>query len=341
VTSAPPLVEGGHLVIARALVTALRDAGHDAGLVTTASNRFGRQTSAYLSTWFTDVGRTADGHPVDQVISLRYPSYAVRHPAHVCWLNHTMREYYDQWDRFSSGLSPQGRLKERVRRAAIHATDRYLLKHHVTRLFVQSKNVQDRLSRWLHVSSEVLHPPAPQRNYRCDGFDDFIFVVSRLAPLKRIDLVVRALAEPRARGVRCVIAGEGSERPVLEALARDLGVADRVTFVGHVDDAALADYLARCRAVCFVPYDEDYGLVTVEGFASGKAVITCRDSGAPTELVKDGETGCVVEPAPAAIAEALARLSEDRPLAERLGSGAHAAAQRLDWAATVKKLVIV
>ena len=65
----------------------------------TPQNRFGRQGSAYLANWLTDVGRTSDDRPIDQVISLRFPSYAVRHPRHVCWLNHTMREYYDLWDR--------------------------------------------------------------------------------------------------------------------------------------------------------------------------------------------------------------------------------------------------
>ena len=51
VTSSPPLVEGGHLVIARALVRALRDEGHIADVVVTPQNRFGRQASAYLATW--------------------------------------------------------------------------------------------------------------------------------------------------------------------------------------------------------------------------------------------------------------------------------------------------
>jgi hypothetical protein len=117
------MVEGGHLVIARSLVQALRDAGHDADIIVTPQNRFGRQASAYVATWFTDVGVT-DGRPIDRVISLRYPSYAVRHQHHVCWLNHTMREYYDLWDQFSATLSARGLLKERVRRAAMHATDR-------------------------------------------------------------------------------------------------------------------------------------------------------------------------------------------------------------------------
>src|SRR3989304_222484 len=78
VTSGPPMVEGGHLVIARSLVRALREAGHAADIVVTPQNPFGRQASAYVATWLTDLG-TADGERIDQGISLRYPSYAVRH----------------------------------------------------------------------------------------------------------------------------------------------------------------------------------------------------------------------------------------------------------------------
>ena len=63
----------------------------------------------------------ADGQPIDQVISLRYPSYAVRHPRHVCWLNHTMREYYDLWDRFSAGARPR-RAAQGARRGGRRST---------------------------------------------------------------------------------------------------------------------------------------------------------------------------------------------------------------------------
>jgi hypothetical protein len=59
VTSAPPVTTGGHLVIARSLEQALRDAGHHVGVVMTPSNRFGRQGGAYLANWLTDVGMTA------------------------------------------------------------------------------------------------------------------------------------------------------------------------------------------------------------------------------------------------------------------------------------------
>lgn len=340
VTSSPPFVEGGHLVIARALVRALREHDYEADLVVTPSNRFGRQASAYIANWMTDVGRTGGGARVDQVISTRYPSYAVRHERHVCWLNHPMREYYDLWDTWSASLSPQGRVKERVRRALIQSADTYLFKHNVTKLFAQSRTVQSRLMRWNGCASEVLYPPPPHRHYHCADYGDFVFAYSRLAPLKRLGLVIDALATPAAAGVRCVIAGDGDERSALEARARERGVADRVQFVGHITDEELTTYLATCRAVVFVPVDEDYGMVTIEAFASGKPVITATDSGAPTELVVSGETGEVVAPDADALGVALGRLSGDRPLAERMGAAAARRAAEITWTAAVDRLVL-
>ncbi|HVL67861.1 MAG TPA: glycosyltransferase [Vicinamibacterales bacterium] len=337
VTSSPPMIEGGHLVISRALVQALRERGHEAGVVVTPQNRFGRQASAYLATWLTDIG-SSDGRPVDQVISLRYPSYAVRHENHVCWLNHTMREYYDLWERFSATLSPRARVKERIRRVGIHAADRYLLGRNVRRLFVQSRTIQQRLAMWREVRSEVLYPPAPQRPYRCDGYGDYIFMVSRLTPLKRAALLVEALARPEGAGLRAVIAGDGDDRPRLEALIAHHGLGSRVHLAGRLPDEEVLTHLAQCRAVCFPPLQEDYGFVTVEAFASRKAVVTCTDSGGPAELVQDGVNGFVVAPTPQALAAALRTLAEDRGAAERMGQAAFTAGAKLTWEGAVRQL---
>jgi glycosyltransferase involved in cell wall biosynthesis len=331
------MVEGGHMVIARSLVQALRDAGHAADIIVTPQNRFGRQASAYLATWLTDVG-SSDGRPIDQVISLRYPSYAVRHLKHVCWLNHTMREYYDLWDRFSGTLSPASRIKERARRRAIHAADRYLLTRNVKTLFVQSKTIERRLAMWPELRATVLYPPAPQRDYRCEEYGDYLFMVSRLTSLKRAHLLIEALAEKEAASIRAVLAGIGEDREKLQALAARLGVADRITFAGGLDDRGVLDHLARCRAVCFPPFDEDYGFVTVEAFASRKAVITCRDSGGPAELVEDGVSGFVCDPTPQALAVACRRVMDDAAAAERLGGAAFAKGATLTWRETVERL---
>lgn len=340
VTSSPPFSEGGHLVIARAVVAALREAGHSADLLLTPQNRFGRQASAYLANWCTDVGVADDGARIDHVISFRYPSYAVRHPSHVCWLNHRMREYYDLWDRFRAGLSWKARLKEGVRRRIIHAADRYLLTRNVTRLFAQSGTIQRRLERWGGIRAEVLYPPPPARAYRCDGHDGDLFAVSRLTPLKRMDLLLRALADPASDGARCTIAGDGPEAGRLRALADDLGLAGRVTFLGAVEGSALVDHLARCRAVVFPAQAEDYGLVTVEAFASGKAVVTCTDSGGPAELVRHDANGLVSDPVPAALGAAIGRLTADRALAERMGTEARRTADGITWPRTLARLLL-
>jgi glycosyltransferase involved in cell wall biosynthesis len=338
VTSSPPNVEGGHMVIARELVEALRQIGHEPHLVVTPDYGFGRQAAAYAATWRTDVSRV-NGRPIDRVISLRYPSYAVRHPHHVCWLNHTMREYYDLWPRFSQTLSPLNRMKEGTRRTLIHAADRYLLTRNVTRLFVQSRTIQERLSMWPSLRSEVLYPPAPQRDYRSNAYGPAFLFVSRLNRLKRADLLVRALATDEGAGIPIVLGGDGEERPALERLASDLGVANRVTFAGRLTDAQLIEQLAGCRAVVFPPFQEDYGFVTVEAFAARRAVITCRDSGGPAELVDDGVNGFVCDPTPQSLARALRALHDDEALAARLGEAAHLTGARLNWRDTIVKLV--
>ncbi|MET0555007.1 MAG: glycosyltransferase family 4 protein [Vicinamibacteria bacterium] len=338
VTSGALFVRGGHLTIAEETAAALRRAGHRAEVLVTPQNRFGRQLSAYLATWLTDVGLTADGFPVDQVISFRFPSYAVRHPKHVCWLNHRMREYYDLWERFVRGLGRKGRLKEGVRRRLFHAIDRRLLTRNVTRLLAQSRTIQARLQRFGGLGSELLYPPPPERPYRTDAYGDEIFAVSRLTPLKRLDLLVEAAALMRNRSLRVAIAGEGEQEDLLRARIDALRIGDRVTLLGPIDDAALVERYARCRAVYFGPVNEDYGFVTLEAFRSGKAVLTCLDSGGPTELVEDGRTGYVVEPSAQALADRLDALATDRSVAERMGEAARETAARHTWSQAVDVL---
>ncbi len=210
VTSSPPFAEGGHLVMARELVRALPRSG--------ASHRSGRDATE--SIWPADErlsggvahrrasgARGAHGRSGDQpaVSRLRGPPSASRAVA-----ESPAREYYDLWDDFRSRLSWKNRIKEGVRRAAVHRVDHYLLTR-LQRRFVISGTVQTRLHRFGGIQSDVLYPPPPKRDYRCDAYDDYLFAVSRLSPLKRFDLILRALAEPAAAGIKCVIGGEGAE----------------------------------------------------------------------------------------------------------------------------------
>jgi len=340
VTSDVPFVEGGHLTIARCLIRALREFGHEADLITTPQNRFGRQFSAYLATAFTDVGMDGLGRSIDHVISLRFPSYAVRHPSHVCWLNHRMREYYDLWPVLYDQLGWKGKIKESVRRSIIRGMDSYLLKHHVRKVFAQSLTIQNRLLKWGRISSEVLSPPPPFRQYRTLSYDNYIFAVSRLHPLKRMDLLVEAFSHVRNKNMTAVIIGEGPERKRLIQLVREKGLEGRISLPGACEETEVLDHFARCRAVFFAPLREDYGFVTGEAFSSRKAVITAEDSGGPAEQVMHGKTGFVLPADPKSIAAAVDELSEDPQMAERLGEEGFRFINSLTWENTVKRLLL-
>jgi glycosyltransferase involved in cell wall biosynthesis len=339
VTSGALFVRGGHMVIAEETVRALRIAGHQAELFITPQNRFGRQLSAYAATWLTDVGETADGHPIDRVISFRFPSYAVRHRRHVCWLNHRMREYYDLWERFVRGLGRRGRLKESVRRRLFFALDRYLLLRRSVRLVAQSRTIQQRLVRFGGIRSEVLYPPAPERPYRTDRYGDFVLAVSRLHPLKRIGLLVEAAARMEDRSLRFKIAGRGDEEEAVRRRIAELGLGGRVELLGEVSEDDLVDLYARCRGVYFAPWNEDYGFVTLEAFRSAKPVVTAHDSGGPAELVEHEVNGLVAEPTASGVAAELDRLAADQSLGERLGSRALESARAHTWQGAVTELL--
>ncbi len=341
VTSDVAFVEGGHLTMARAVVRTLREMGHEADLMCTPQNRFGRQLSAYWATRLTDVGMDGLGRPIDRVVSLPFPSYADPPPVHVCWLNHRMREYYDLWDDLRSRLSRRGRIKEGLRRALIRRLDRRLLTRNVRKLFTISGEVSRRLERWGRIPSEVLYPPPPPRPYRTDGYGGFVFAVSRLTRLKRLDLLVEAVARMEDKSLKAVIAGEGPERDRLASLIRERGLAPRVSLAGALDEAALIDHYARCRAVYFAPFHEDYGFVTGEAFASGKAVLTAPDSGGPAEQVRDGESGFIVPAEPAAMAGKLDAWAADAAMAERMGRAGRESIATLSWPAAAERLLSV
>lgn len=88
-----------------------------------------------------------------------------------------------------------------------------------------------------------------------------IITIGRLDPVKRVGDVIRALARPELASAHFHIVGRGDQREALEALARDTGVADRVTFHGFVDDAGVAAMVADSDA--FVLASEQEGLPTV------------------------------------------------------------------------------
>lgn len=123
---------------------------------------------------------------------------------------------------------------------------------------------------------------------------DFLLLVGRMAASERYkghDEVLEALP----KGARLVVAGEGDDRPRLEARAAELGVAERVCFTGFVSEATLAELYRRCVAFVMPSRGEGFGLVYLEAMRAGKPCIAARGSAAG-EIVVDGETGFLLDP---------------------------------------------
>ncbi len=155
--------------------------------------------------------------------------------------------------------------------------------------------------------------------------------LGRLQRYKGVDLVLRAFAESGVSDGVLEVAGAGNYRPVLEQLARTLGVADRVRFLGRIDEAGKQALLRRAWAMAFASPKEGWGITNLEAAASGTPVIASNSPGI-RESVQHDVTGYLVRHGDtAAMAQAMRRLAADRALVERLGEAARTFATGFTW----------
>jgi glycosyltransferase involved in cell wall biosynthesis len=154
-----------------------------------------------------------------------------------------------------------------------------------------------------------------------------LLFAGRLVTGKGIDLLLAAM--PLLPGVELEVVGDGGERGQAEALARRLGVAERVHFVGWRAAEAMEAHYARSRVVV-VPsvWPEPFGLVGLEAMSRGRPVVGV-DRGGIRDWLVHGETGLRVAPEAKALAVAVRRLLEDRGEAERMGARGRARWQAL------------
>ncbi len=220
---------------------------------------------------------------------------------HICYCHSPPRYLFDMHEtyaRHTTGLGAIGRLVFRcvtpyVRRFDLQAAQR------VTHFIANSTFVQDRIRKFYHRDSVVIHPPV-----EVEAFDptrtpeDFFLIVSELVSYKRIDIAIDAFNQLRKP---LVILGDGSE---MEALRRRAGPTIR--FLGRQSFAVLKDHNERCRAVLYTQI-EDFGITAVEAQAAGRPVIAFRRGGA-LESVIEGKTGMFFdEQTAASLADAVTR----------------------------------
>ncbi|WP_262500267.1 glycosyltransferase [Phycicoccus endophyticus] len=142
--------------------------------------------------------------------------------------------------------------------------------------------------------------------------------MGRLSAEKNVNELLEAAAvlPPHAR---VEIVGDGSERPRLEALAEDLGITERVRFLGLVPDEELVRAYRRCTVFCMPGTAELQSLVTMEAMAAGKPVVAA-DAMALPHLVRPGRNGWLYPPGDVReLADRIAQVLADEPTRRAMG----------------------
>lgn len=147
-----------------------------------------------------------------------------------------------------------------------------------------------------------------------------LLCVGRLIPIKGHIVLLRAFAMARREvpGLELEIAGRGPLEPALRALAKELGIADAVKFLGYVNPIQGA--IERSAVVVVPSMGEGFGMVALEAMERARPVIAASIGGLG-ELVSHGETGLLVPPGEAEpFARAIIELASDLGRAEKMGA---------------------
>lgn len=332
-----PFVEGGAESHVRQLIDQLRLRGHEVSRVAIPFKWYPKEEIlAHAAAWRLIDLSESNNEPIDLVIATKFPTYFVRHPNKVTWLIHQYRAAYElcgtAYSDFAHAELDVG-LRDRLMRA-----DRQMLLES-RRLFTNAANTARRLEKYLGLAAEPLyHPPRLSARLTQGPYGSYVLSVGRIESIKRVDLAIRALRHTDPP-LRLVVVGTGTQLAHAERTAVDEGVADRVAFLGSVDDERLIALYAGALAVVYAPFDEDYGYVTLEAFSAAKPVVTAADSGGPLEFVTDRVNGRVTEPSPEAVGMAIRELAADTGLARTWGDAGRVRAAAVTWDGVIEKLL--
>jgi len=183
-------------------------------------------------------------------------------------------------------------------------------------------------------------PPGIDDRYTPGGHRSsvpLVVAVGRLVPVKRFDVLLRALAEVKKDepALKAVIVGDGYERAALEALRDELGATEWVSFPGRVDDEELVTCYRKAWVVASTSQREGWGMTLTEAAACGTPAVATAIAG-HADAVLDGESGLLVQDLDD-LPDALGRVLGDEVLRSRLSKGALARARWFTWDATARR----
>ncbi|MEU1972114.1 glycosyltransferase [Microbacterium sp. NPDC019599] len=201
----------------------------------------------------------------------------------------------------------------------------------------QQRDVERRVGAGIR-SYVVPHPATLPSGLAAAPVPGRILVLNSLIPRKRVDHAIRALAVLRRQRpeAHLHVYGDGAQRPQLEALAAELGVAGAVAFQGHASDTAQA--WSEADAFVLASTNEGQPLVVLEALAAGVPVVSYDMPYGPRDTLALGGGMLVPDGDVEALAAALGEVIGDRALRSRLSAEGLAAAERMDAASSMRAL---
>jgi glycosyltransferase involved in cell wall biosynthesis len=200
---------------------------------------------------------------------------------HICYCHSPMRYLWDLYPSYRRSLGPVAGTVFSLTAPFLRRWDRASASR-VDHFVANSHNVASRIRNHFGRESQVIHPPVNVTlGYISGEVSDYYLVVGRLIDYKRVDLAIEACNQLK-RPLRII--GNGNQMNKLRSLA-----GPTVQFLGRLDDEAIAQHYAHCRALLF-PGEEDFGIVPVEAQSFGRPVIAYGRGGV-LETVAGGWTG--------------------------------------------------
>jgi glycosyltransferase involved in cell wall biosynthesis len=177
-------------------------------------------------------------------------------------------------------------------------------------------------------------PPVPEYAPGARRPEPTLVVLSRLVPHKQIDHAIRSLPllAEEFPDIRLRIMGDGWWSEALRDLTVELGLTDRVTFLGYVSDRTKFEELSRAWVHVLPSVKEGWGLSIVEAGRAGTPSVAYASAGGVAEAILDGVTGLLAADEPDLVAQ-VAALLRDPLLREDLGSKAFIRAGEFTWEA--------
>ncbi len=239
------------------------------------------------------------------------------------------RMLYDLYQSKVSTGSLFSRIFFYINNLVLHPLDQSIVKHNFKTLVAQTAEVKNRIQRYYQMNAIVNYAPVRTDKYTFTEIGDYFFTVARLYPEKRISLIADAFAQMPDQ--KLIIAGDGPEKETIQNIIRH---APQITLMSNVPEDELIDLYARCKATIYMPVNEDYGLIPLEGMASGKMCIAANEGGLK-ETVLDKTTGYLIEPTIPSIMKTVRELTKETALAQK--DACIAQAKKYDIATVITK----